>query len=123
MRRRVIEQVWVPHIKVINLSSPQMVHRVIENGVTVAEYEKVLCIPGDFSKLSVLSQDGTTAEELSHFVAHVIPIACCSWPGSILSLVFGLPSWCILKGLRSTVGSHLCGDGHLKVLPHHSDGI
>src|SRR5882724_12232462 len=99
-----------------------MVHWVIGNGVTIADYKKVLHIPRDFSKPRELSQDGTTAEERSHFVAHITPSACCSQPGSILPLVLGFPSWCILKGLGSRVGSHLCGHGHLKVLPHHSDG-
>src|SRR5882724_6328568 len=100
-----------------------MVHWVIGNGVTIVKYEKVLCIPRNFSKLGVLSQDGTTAEEMSHLVAHITPSACCSRPGSILPLVFVLPSWSILKGLEPSTRSHLCSHGHLKVLPHHSDGI
>jgi len=28
-----------------------------------------------------------------------------------------------LNGLGSSTRSHLCSHGHLKVLPHHSDGI
>src|SRR5882724_12236240 len=98
-------------------------HRVIGNGVTIAEYEKVLHIPRNFSKLGVLSQDGTTAEEMSHLMAHITLSACCSWPGSILPLVVILPSWYILKGLGPSTRIHLCSHGHLKVLPHHSDGI
>src|SRR5882724_3949940 len=81
------------------------------------------CVPRDFSKPSVLSQDGdgTTGEEMRFFMAHITLSACCSWPGSILPLVVSFPGWCILKGLRSRAGSHLCSHGHLKVLPHHSD--
>src|SRR5882724_1040935 len=100
-----------------------MVHQIVGNGVTVAKYEKVLHVPRDFSKPSILSQDGTTADEMSCFMAHITLTACCSQPGSILPLVVGLPGWCILKGLGSRAGIHLCGHGHLKVLPHHSDGI
>src|SRR5882724_10104860 len=100
-----------------------MVDQVIWNGVTIAEYKKVLHVPRNFSELSILSQDGTTAEEMSHFVAHITPSACCSRPGSILPLVVVLPSLSILKGLGSSTRSHLCSHGHLKVLPHHSDGI
>src|SRR5882724_5566040 len=100
-----------------------MVHRVVGNGVTIAEYEKVLCIPRNFSKPSILGQDGTTAEEMSRFMAHITPSACCSQLGLILPLVVVFPSWSILKGLGPRVRIHLCGHGHLKVLPHHSDGI
>src|SRR5882724_104110 len=100
-----------------------MVHWVIGNGVTVAEYEKVLHVPRKIFKLGVLGQDGTTAEEMSHLMAHITPGACCSRPGSILPLVVILPSWSILKGLGSSTRSHLCSHGHLKVMPHHSDGI
>src|SRR5882724_7954642 len=100
-----------------------MVHRVVGNGVTIAEYKKVLCVPRNFSKLGVLSQDGTTAEEMSSLMAHITPGACCSQLGSILPLVIILHGWSILKGLGPSTRSHLCSHGHLKVLPHHSDGI
>src|SRR5882724_5575005 len=100
-----------------------MVHQVIGNGVTIAKYEKVLCVPRNFSKLGVLSQDGTTSEEMSCLMAHITLSACCSQPGLILPLVVIFPSWSILKGLGPSTRSHLCSHGHLEVLPHHSDGI
>src|SRR5882724_6264914 len=60
---------------------------------------------------------------MTHFVTHITLSACCSRPRSILPLVVIFPSWSILKGLGSSTRSHLCGHGHLKVLPHHSDDI
>src|SRR5882724_4576827 len=90
-----------------------MVHRVIGNGVTVAKYEKVLCVPRNFSEPSILGQDGTTAEEMSRFVKHITLSACCSWPGSILPLVVVFPGWSISKGLGSSTSSHLCGHGQV----------
>src|SRR5882724_9443245 len=77
----------------------------------------------NFSKPGVFSQDGTTAEEMSCLVANITLGAHCSWLGSILPLVIVLPGWSSLKGLGPSTRSHLCGHGHLKVLPHHSDGI
>src|SRR5882724_12767004 len=107
MRRRVFEQVWIPRIKVVNLSSPRTVHWVVGNGVTIAEYKKVLHIPRNFSKLSILGQDGTTAEEMSHLMVYITLGACCSRLGSILPLVVIFPGWSILKGLGSSTSSHL----------------
>src|SRR5882724_5510996 len=100
-----------------------MIHQAFGNRVTIAKYKKVLCLPREFSKPSVLSQDETTAEEMNCFVAHITLNAFCSWVGLILPLEVSFPSQCILKTLRSRVGSHLCGHGHLKVLPHHGAGI
>jgi len=67
-----------------------MVHQVVGNRVSIAEYKEGLHVPRDFSKESVLSQDGTATEEMSCFVAHIAPSACGSWLGSIMPLEVGL---------------------------------
>jgi len=46
-----------------------MIHWVIGNRVTISKHKKVLCGPRDFFELSVLSQDGTAAEEMSCCIA------------------------------------------------------